>query len=846
MPKQLSNSRFLKSKEHIPPSNNKDDSNNNNNTFRRYSSRHNMLKNKTQTRHILTHQATHHLIERAYHSKRYEDMVRLNRLSLKRWLGHSEYVGHRPTYLKDYQHILISSSWPKLIFIVTFFTAIFVMFFSILFVYVEPNIVGDNFWNAWNLSIQTFLTIGYGSIAPETDLGNILVYFEVTLSTAICAIFTGLVFLKFSKAKAPILFANKAVVTNNSNGEPILKIRCCLSRAGALLLLPQYEMNLIMVEESYEGGRMIRLRKLELERSEGVVLNANFNLVHDLTSESPLRKHWTTLYNAHKNNIEITPAKLSFALLISIEGVEMTFQTSVFHQHFIYPHDLEFDAEYGDMISMNANDPGHPTMEVLKLFDLIASKYPLTDPDIKSIPGIIKNSHHNHTKETPSIKQRLSIEEEIKQEEDDENALLQVLGSASIDDSTDNNNNNNNNGKMKKKKIAEVKNKQIEKSNIASSFCCCSKNIETYSSHDSHTVNIISGSCTEIMCHCSTYYWSSLRSSIGMVFCLMFLLYTALTLIFALFIMIDQENPFVFDTVASIDANNCTVSNQIRSTKPIEFSTAFYFATQTLSSVGYGVLSPSTDYSHVIVTVLGFAGFLIISAISGIIWSRFAKPDIPLRFSNNLVVTNWNGERVLMIRLAGLFPSRPIMKLALTGNVVLKKPGFNYFKSYPLKFVRDTNPIFKLPGTWMHVIDSSSPMYHVREKSLLTKDPIFLTFAAEGYDTAFETSVYKAASYTKHDLRYDYHFKDVILFNNTKIHVHMEHFDTLHRDACSFATYFLVKSYFSRERKRIRSKNGRSIKIGNKEKKVTPGSTTKKNSRTALEINSVNDVNVGV
>ena len=107
-----------------------------------------MLKNKTQTRHILTHQATHHLIERAYHSKRYEDMVRLNRLSLKRWLKYSEYVGHRPTYLKDYQHILISSSWPKLIFIVTCFAAIFIMFFSILFVYVEPNIVGDNFWNA--------------------------------------------------------------------------------------------------------------------------------------------------------------------------------------------------------------------------------------------------------------------------------------------------------------------------------------------------------------------------------------------------------------------------------------------------------------------------------------------------------------------------------------------------------------------------------------------------------------------------------------------------------------------------------------------------------------------------
>ena len=118
-------------------------------------------------------------------------------------------------------------------------------------------------------------------------------------------------------------------MTNSSNGQPILKFRFCLSRNGAMLLLPKYEMNLIMVEESYEGTRMIRLRKLKLQSSGSVLLNANFNLVHDLDTSSPLRKHWVAICNA-KKGIKITPAMLSFALLVTVEGVEATFQSNVF------------------------------------------------------------------------------------------------------------------------------------------------------------------------------------------------------------------------------------------------------------------------------------------------------------------------------------------------------------------------------------------------------------------------------------------------------------------------------------------------------------------------------------
>eukprot|EP00943_MAST-04B_sp_MAST-4B-sp1_P008267 g8267.t1 len=770
MPRQRSNSKFLNSDAHTPPS--VDNDKKTDVSFKGYSARHNATKATGGKPLNFLYSSTQNLIERAHRSRRYEQMVKLNHLSLSTWLKHSEYVGYQWNLL-DYQHILISASWPKLIIIVTAFTFMFVLAFALFYFYVENNI--NSYWTAFNLSIQTFLTIGYGSIAPETDLGNMLVFLEVILSMAICAIFTGLVFLKFSKARAPILFANKAVVTNNNDGIPIVKIRCCLSRAGALLILPKFEVTLVMVEESYEGISMIRLRDLKLEASASVVLNANFNLVHDLTLDSPLRKHWISLYNAKKNNVEITPAKLSFALLVTVEGVEETFQTTVLHQHFIYPHDLAFDADYGDMMTMGTGSK-RPTMEVLKLFDIVKGKYPLKANDIKAIPNIIRNSRQSlNSKQSFNSRQslyfnsqghspkRLTTKELNQEIEVDENDATRLMGGLAT--TVDNNVNETRNSFMINNAAGHTAGKQRSRR----LFCSCFRKHDV-KSHVTHTVNIKSGSCTAIICHCSTYYWYSLNSSFSFVFCLMVFIYTLLTIFFALVLMLDPENSLLFDSFEHLDANNCTVTTSTRSTNALEFSTAFYFATQTLSSVGYGVLSPSTSYSDAIVTVVGFIGYLIISAISGIIWSRFAKAEIRLRFSDNVVVTNWNGEKILMIRIAGLFPSKPILKLNLTGSAVLKKPGVGYMKTYPLKFVRQTNPIFKLPGTWMHVIDTNSPLYHVRNRDLIKDKTVILFFAAEGYDTAFETSVYKTANYRKNNIKFDYHFKDIITFDHNKIH----------------------------------------------------------------------------
>ena len=129
MPKQRSNSRFLNSDAHVPPNNQSVGNDQKKKlSFKGYSSRHHATKDKRGKGLRFAYSSTQNLVERAYRSKRYEQMFKLNRLSSKSWLKNVEYVGYHWNLL-DYQHILISASWPTLIFIVTVFTFMFLLTF---------------------------------------------------------------------------------------------------------------------------------------------------------------------------------------------------------------------------------------------------------------------------------------------------------------------------------------------------------------------------------------------------------------------------------------------------------------------------------------------------------------------------------------------------------------------------------------------------------------------------------------------------------------------------------------------------------------------------------------------
>jgi inward rectifier potassium channel len=66
----------------------------------------------------------------------------------------------------------------------------------------------------------------------------------------------------------------------------------------------------------------------------------------------------------------------------------------------------------------------------------------------------------------------------------------------------------------------------------------------------------------------------------------------------------------------------------------------FYFSIETLSTAGYGDMHPQTHYGHFIATIELFTGILSMSLMTGLIFSRFSRPQAPLLFAQHPVVSD--------------------------------------------------------------------------------------------------------------------------------------------------------------------------------------------------------------
>src|SRR6204780_817489 len=77
-----------------------------------------------------------------------------------------------------------------------------------------------------------------------------------------------------------------------------------------------------------------------------------------------------------------------------------------------------------------------------------------------------------------------------------------------------------------------------------------------------------------------------------------------------------------------------------------------YFSIETLSTAGYGDMHPQTHYGHFISAVELFTGIFSMSLMTGLIFSRFSRPNARLLFADNPVIFSHDGKPTLMLRLA--------------------------------------------------------------------------------------------------------------------------------------------------------------------------------------------------
>jgi inward rectifier potassium channel len=214
---------------------------------------------------------------------------------------------------RDFYHAYLRMPWWwALSIIVAVYLALNALF-AIAFLLVGGVAGADegSMTDAFYFSIQTMGTIGYGAMYPVSPGANALVAVESVVGLLVTAVSTGLVFSKFSRSTARIVFTREAVIAP-MDGAPTLMFRIGNER-GNLIMEAQLRVSLVRTEHTKEGQLFYRLYDVQLVRDRSQALARSWTVMHTIGPTSPLFGQ--------------TPATLKrdeVELLVSVAGTDDT------------------------------------------------------------------------------------------------------------------------------------------------------------------------------------------------------------------------------------------------------------------------------------------------------------------------------------------------------------------------------------------------------------------------------------------------------------------------------------------------------------------------------------------
>jgi inward rectifier potassium channel len=135
-------------------------------------------------------------------------------------------------------------------------------------------------------SMQTFTTVGFGSIYPSDSLTNFVSGMEAMMGWMFFAIATGMVYRRFSRPSARILFSNNALISPYKDGTALM-FRIVNRRPNVLMEVEARVMLALDMDEGEETMR--RYFNLKLETTSIHFFPLSWTIVHPIDDTSPMQ-----------------------------------------------------------------------------------------------------------------------------------------------------------------------------------------------------------------------------------------------------------------------------------------------------------------------------------------------------------------------------------------------------------------------------------------------------------------------------------------------------------------------------------------------------------------------------
>ncbi len=258
---------------------------------------------------------------------------------------------------------LLTISWPRFL---GFITGLYIAInglFAFAYLLCGPDALqstvgsfaNQSFYRAFFFSVDTFATIGYGNIIPVGVAANTLVTIEALLNIVGVALATGVMFARFSRPSARIIYSRNAIVAPYRD-KTALEFRIANARSSQLI---DVQVQAILTKiERIDGSTIRKFYELELERNRVVFFPLSWTVVHPITPTSPM---WGL---KHADLIEADAE-----LLVLLIGTDENLSQSVHSRSSYEADEIVWGAKFANMF-MRSESEGIIGMNLNRIHDI--------------------------------------------------------------------------------------------------------------------------------------------------------------------------------------------------------------------------------------------------------------------------------------------------------------------------------------------------------------------------------------------------------------------------------------------------------------------------------------------
>jgi inward rectifier potassium channel len=205
------------------------------------------------------------------------------------------------------------------------------------------------------------------------------------------------------------------------------------------------------------------------------------------------------------------------------------------------------------------------------------------------------------------------------------------------------------------------------------------------------------------------------------------------------------------------------------------FFQCIFFSAQTLTTVGFGALSPHSKVANTVAALEALTGLLGFAVATGVLFGRVSRPSARIGFSERALISPYQDITSFQFRMVNRRANTLIEpEVTLMLMTIARRDGAERREFQLLKLERDKVMLFPLTWTVVHPVDSASPLFGKTVAELKELQAEFMILV-KAWDETFSQTVHQRFSYRYDELVWGAKFVPAFNVDNKgdlEVHVH--------------------------------------------------------------------------